>query len=223
MIDYTTLLKKLTPDRDGEPHLHLRTMTVATVNADGTVDLTTSGGVTIPDVARLESGVVSVGEHVQVLTGRGIMLVLGSTQGSGLGSPSAMLARNTVQSHANNAWSVVSMNLAVVDTHGGWSGGGYAAPIAGIYDVAASGSWASNVTGRRGVRLTVNGSFAANTSAIITPAGSGEISLAGSSSLLNLAAGDLVEVETYQNSGGALNNGAGGGYYPTVRVIRVSG
>jgi hypothetical protein len=74
--DYTKLLKKLFPDEGGEPTLHLRTMVVAAVNSDGTVNLTT-GGVTVPDVAMLSSVPVVVGSRVQVLTARGVMLVLG--------------------------------------------------------------------------------------------------------------------------------------------------
>lgn len=76
-LDYTNILKKLVPEEDGEPSLHLRTMTVAVVNGDGTVDLTTSG-VTVPSVARLSSASVSIGNQVQVLVGRGVMLILGT-------------------------------------------------------------------------------------------------------------------------------------------------
>lgn len=77
MIDYTALLKKLTPDRDGEPFTHLRTAVVDAVNSDGTVDLEMSGGIIVPDVSKLDSAHVEVNTVVQVISFRGSMLVLG--------------------------------------------------------------------------------------------------------------------------------------------------
>jgi hypothetical protein len=77
MIDYTALLKKLTPDRDGEPHTHLRTGTVAAVNSDGTLDITMSGGVLVPGVPKLASVFADVGDAVQMISFRGSLLVLG--------------------------------------------------------------------------------------------------------------------------------------------------
>jgi hypothetical protein len=75
-IDFTRLINKINPEPDGTPTVALRTMVVATVNGDGTVNLTSSG-VTIPNVARLASSSVSVGNRVQVLSARGVLLVLG--------------------------------------------------------------------------------------------------------------------------------------------------
>lgn len=80
MIDITRLLDRLAPEVDGASALRLRTMTVAAINVDETVDLT-SGSTTIPDVSRLDSAPVAVGSPVQVLTGLGQMLVLGPTNG----------------------------------------------------------------------------------------------------------------------------------------------
>jgi hypothetical protein len=57
-------------------------MTVDTVNADGTVDLT-SGDTTVPNVARLDSSIVFAGDSVQVLAARGQLLVLGSVATAG--------------------------------------------------------------------------------------------------------------------------------------------
>lgn len=78
MIDYTKLLKKLTPDQDGEPHLHLRTGVVSALNADGTVDILMSG-VLVPGVPRLAETVVQVGGRVQILAARGSLLILGAS------------------------------------------------------------------------------------------------------------------------------------------------
>lgn len=77
-MDAYRLLSKLVPEQDGAPNLTLRKMIVAAVNSDGTLDLTT-GGVTVEDVDRLSSVGVEVGDQVQVLTGRGVSLVIGAT------------------------------------------------------------------------------------------------------------------------------------------------
>lgn len=79
-VDFTRLLQKINPEPDGEPNLSLRTMVVDTVHPDGTVDLTTSG-TTITNVPRLAGAYALAGARVQVLTGRGTMLVLGPVSG----------------------------------------------------------------------------------------------------------------------------------------------
>jgi hypothetical protein len=93
-VDYTRLVKELFPEtgRDGEPTLHLRTMVVAAVNSDGTVDLTTGGGGTVPGVARLDGAAVVVGGRVQVLAGRGVTLVLGPVAVAPVGFTSRVAA-----------------------------------------------------------------------------------------------------------------------------------
>ena len=81
MIDYTALLKKLTPDRDGEPHTHLRTGVVAAINSDGTLDITMSSGVLVPDVPKLDGVNPAVGAVVQMISFRGVLLVIGGVLG----------------------------------------------------------------------------------------------------------------------------------------------
>lgn len=78
-LDYTSLLKKLTPDRDGEPHTHLRTGVVAAINSDGTLDITMSSGVLVPDVPKLAGAYAPVGAAVQMISFRGVLLVIGAT------------------------------------------------------------------------------------------------------------------------------------------------
>lgn len=112
MIDYTKLLKKLSPDRDGEPHLHLRTAVVSAVNANGTVDILMSG-VTVPGVPRLADAVVQVGATVQVLAARGSLLVLGQSMGAGRSNGAGLWTR--VQ--ANSALgSIGTTSTAVLTT-----------------------------------------------------------------------------------------------------------
>lgn len=111
MIDYTKLLKKLTPDRDGEPNTHLRTAVVSAVNANGTVDILMSG-VTVPGVPRLAEATVQVGATVQMLAFRGSLLVIGQAMGSGRSAGAGLWTR--VQS--NTALGSIGTTLTAVLT-----------------------------------------------------------------------------------------------------------
>lgn len=86
MIDYTKLLKKINPDRDGEPHLHLRTAVVDAVNADGTLDIVMSG-IVIPGVPKLATAYAPDGATVQVISARGTLLVIGAAGTSAANGP----------------------------------------------------------------------------------------------------------------------------------------
>jgi len=94
MIDYTALLKKLSPDRDGEPHTHLRTGTVDAVNSDGTLDIMMSGGIIVPSVPKLATAYAPDGATVQMISFRGSLLVIGAV-GSG-GANGAMVKTGNV-------------------------------------------------------------------------------------------------------------------------------
>jgi hypothetical protein len=105
-VDVTSLLEKLIPDPGGEDTLRLRTATVATVNADGTVDLTMSSGVLVPGVPRLSSASVSVGNVVQVISLRGSLLVIGTVAGGGSGG--AMTSSRIATTVRTSSTSVIS-------------------------------------------------------------------------------------------------------------------
>ena len=94
MIDYTKLLEKISPKPDGEDKLRLRTGTVTTVNADGTLDITMSDGVLLPGVNKLATAYAPAGAVVQIVVFRGAMLVIGAV-GSG-GALGAMTKTGTV-------------------------------------------------------------------------------------------------------------------------------
>ena len=78
MIDYTKLIEKLDPEKDGQDVITLRTAIVDEVNSDGTLDIILSG-IVIPNVPRLASVGAVEGDAVQVQTYRGSMLVVGTT------------------------------------------------------------------------------------------------------------------------------------------------
>jgi hypothetical protein len=76
-IDYTKLIEKLDPEKDGQDVTTLRTGIVDEVNVDGTLDIILSG-IVVPNVPRLGSVGAVVGDAVQVQTYRGSMLVIGN-------------------------------------------------------------------------------------------------------------------------------------------------
>jgi hypothetical protein len=78
-VDYTNLLKKIVPEKDGEDTLRIRVATVFTVNVNGTLDIIMSSGVIVPGVSKLSSAYATAGEVVQVISLRGSMLVIGGT------------------------------------------------------------------------------------------------------------------------------------------------
>jgi hypothetical protein len=87
MVDYTALLKKLTPDRDGEPHTYLRTGVVNAVNTNGTLDILMSSGVIVPGVPKLATAYAPNGATVQMISFRGSLLVIGSSGTSAANGP----------------------------------------------------------------------------------------------------------------------------------------
>lgn len=96
-MNYTKLLKKLSPERDGEPPAHLRTGVIDTVNSDGTVDVVMSG-VTLTSVPKLESAIVSAGDNVQMISFRGSLLVLGRVSSD---NPSRVVGSVSITPTAN--------------------------------------------------------------------------------------------------------------------------
>jgi len=79
-LDYTKLLRKLTPETQvgGDPGLQLRTGTVTALAADGTATVTLNGG-SVPNVPVLGNVSLVVGAVVQMLSQRGSLLILGVT------------------------------------------------------------------------------------------------------------------------------------------------
>jgi hypothetical protein len=136
MIDYTALLKKLTPDRDGEAHTHLRTGTVDAVNSDGTLDIMMSGGIIVPSVPKLASAYAPDGATVQMISFRGSLLVLGPSA-SGMAGPSQRVATTVITSPSGTftttATQVASVTAPLV------AGSIYRVTFDGAFDTTVDG------------------------------------------------------------------------------------
>jgi hypothetical protein len=97
------------------------------------------------------------------------------------------------------------------------------ATITGLHQIGCHVEFASNITGSRYVGLKVNGAtyVAFDERQAVTVAGRPTIVTVSTS--YQLAAGDYVEVEVFQNSGGNLNVNASGNYTPEFWIVRVGG
>lgn len=111
------------------------------------------------------------------------------------------------QSIPNNAWTAIvwdnTINDRMLSTNGG---GGDQIYIrrSGIYTLNAIAGFAANGTGIRGARVTVNGTpiFWSTGN---TPGYAGGVIHAKTSADFRVKVGDIVRVECFQDSGGALN------------------
>lgn len=77
------------------------------------------------------------------------------------------------------------------------------APVAGKYSVGASVRWASNAVGYRQLSLARSGTT--SIARQLGPAASGTVTYQSVQTEIELAAGDWIEVQVQQNSGGNLN------------------
>lgn len=132
----------------------------------------------------------------------------------GVDTPHAFLRATANQSIPTGVWTAVNLDTEDDDTHGGHSTvtltSRYTATVAGDYRVQGRGSFASNATGSRGVRIAKGGTAVPGsgnykqTNAVNSWADIGSCDV-------HLAVGEYVEVHVSQDSGGALNTAATAG------------
>lgn len=209
-FDYTQILKKIVPEQDGEPNLHLRSATIAAVNGGGTVNVVMDG-VTLPNKPVVGNSVVfSVGQVVQCLVARGVFLVLGGTASSGAtsGLPNAQVIFGT-PSIPNATLTTLTPGSVPLNTGGMWtSGTNFTIPAgqSGTYSMGLSLRFTAQGTGTgyRVGRFYLNGVELAGN--VNTASGlNGVESSVTATTRSGLVAGDVITFRTQQTSGGALN------------------
>lgn len=107
--------------------------------------------------------------------------------------------QNTAQSLATATFTAITFDTSELNEIP-WTTNLWTVPTAGYYQINASLVFATNATGIRAVRILINGTVVAQSQ---VPAGS----LGSGSSVSRckyLAASDTVQIQGYQNSGGAL-------------------
>jgi hypothetical protein len=146
---------------------------------------------------------------------------------AGNGVPRFRGYQATAQSIANNTWVSVTIDTEEYDSDNGHSTSTntsrYTVQVAGTYLITGSVGLVANATANRGARLTVSGTpihgtFVKTASPDAT----------GSSGLVTVgtavcSAGDYIECQVNQNSGGALNTNPAGDVACSLSVQWISG
>jgi hypothetical protein len=126
-----------------------------------------------------------------------------------LNVPACNAVQATPQTVGTAAWTSLALDSTVFDSYGGHSNSTnnsrYTAQVSGWYLVFAASCWPSNATGWRGIRVTKNGSQVAGGATEVGASAAGVTAIATPSVICFLNAGDYVEAQGWQNSGGNLN------------------
>lgn len=204
-FDPVKILRKLTPERDGEPVLTRRKGVITAVSAAGTIDVSLSG-VTVEDVPIIGSpSEYVVGHSVHLLAGRGELLALGmAAAGTGTAKPLAHILWGT-PNMVHNSLTTLTPNTVPVNDGGMWtSGTDFTIPAdeGGLYEMGLALQYASQATaaGQRQARFRVNGAdFTYNP---VTAVGlNGTLTGGFAVARKELTAGDVVTFLGFQNSG----------------------
>ncbi|MFD4372512.1 hypothetical protein [Streptomyces sp. NPDC058486] len=120
------------------------------------------------------------------------------------------------QTLASNTWTTLSLPTVEIDDTGGFNGTTtYTVTRPGWYRVSGHATFANDSqTGMRGSRIVISG-VGQSRFTWLSPAGPGAISVGGSG-LLQLSAGDTLQLAGFQNSGAAVKTLGGSGYGCTL-------
>ncbi|WP_436772074.1 hypothetical protein [Yinghuangia sp. YIM S09857] len=128
---------------------------------------------------------------------------------------------------AGSTFTPITLGVADIDTHGGWSAGAparYTAQVAGVYQLAGSVSYNQVGGGGRGMVLRVNGGTYVRGSGAFSAGSSSTITVPASAPRdWYLAVGDYVELCAYQTSGGAVGTFVNADQAPMLSIRRVRG
>lgn len=141
--------------------------------------------------------------------------------------PRARLRQTSAQSIPNNTYTSLTFNAEDYDSHNAHSTSSntsrYVAQVAGYYQVSGKVAWAGNTTGRRASAWAVNGTQINGTEVAIAATSAAAIEHPAVTVDVLLAVNDFVELQAFQESGGALNTGVGSGAAQSVMTVRWTG
>lgn len=130
---------------------------------------------------------------------------------------------SAAQSIPNNAWTTIDLNSERYDDNTMHdtvtNNSRLTATVEGRYLIIANIGFAADATKNRGVRILVNGTTVIAWAQAVDRDTNGL--LMGTSVIENLAATDYVEMQGYQNTGGALNTFVAGNSVPEFMMQRL--
>jgi hypothetical protein len=126
--------------------------------------------------------------------------------------PTFFIRNTAAQSLNNTTFTALLFNTEDNDSDNGHSTvtntDRYTVPKSGLWQASAGVSFATNVTGIRFIRLTLNGTPIAGSANSSPQLGAGEFSQVITRVVrVQCSAGDILRVEGWQSGGGALNTG----------------
>lgn len=136
---------------------------------------------------------------------------------------SLLLKKSNAQTIPDNAYTQIEYNVTTKDSHGIWNGGTYQAaiPVSGVYLFSAVTEVDGSATGGRQNAIYVNGVHAGTMGH--EPGTAATTDIIEGSIMLDLKAGDLVDLRFIQNSGGNLDVGTFGIGANHFEMVRMSG
>jgi len=175
--------------------------------------------------ADLESHLSDTAPHGAVATATPDRLALRDSKGQVVGFvPAARVYHSVAQSIASATTTYLSFDSERFDTDGihdpVTNNSRLTCQTAGKYFISATILWGSNTTGYRQLGLRLNGVTTIALDRRNTNATAFNPAMTVST-LYNLSAGDYVETQVYQNSGGALDVGVISAYTPEFMMIKV--
>jgi hypothetical protein len=143
-----------------------------------------------------------------------------------LAPPRARLVQTVAQSIPNGAFTSVTFDTEPIDSDAGHSTvtntSRYTCTVDGLYLVSGNYSCAANATGRRGAALALNGAQVDGSLTLAVTTATGSPGVPTPTVLIQLVAGNYVELQVYQDSGGALNTSVATPNRCALHLLRVS-
>lgn len=122
--------------------------------------------------------------------------------------PILRISQTSTQTLTTGVWTAITMDASVTDPTGMHSNvtnnSRATAVTAGWYWPAGVVAFAASATGTRGARFAVNGTTVQGSAQFLPPTAAGSLAVAAVSLPIFLNAGDYVEIQGVQNSGGNL-------------------
>lgn len=170
----------------------------------------------LPTVPDITTGVSDTSKFAQLMAAVNFLMA----------PPRAELRQATLQSIPNNTWTAITLDTEDADyTPDGannqhdnvTNNSRFTAVYPGRYAVGGGSALVANATARRGVRYAVNGTAVQAQEALIAATAANGISVPARMKTVFLNIGDYLEIQAFQESGGALNTAPGtGGPHMTV-------